>query len=226
MSKFELYYPLKPWTVTQPFGANATSVYAAGGFKGHTGIDVVAPFDTAIFPAVLAPIYRTINFGAPIRNYRCRYQIVDCDDYSYEVSYGHCNTKLEGDGTTEKPIATVGNSGDVYTNGAYVIPEERGAPNYKGTHLHFQVRQLAREATFSMALPDQNGKIRQYVMNDDGSPYMRNGKYYRVYDYWNGYNGCIDPAPFFNKYYAVDRPKVLGVLESAIKWLTSLLTKK
>lgn len=36
----KLYYPVKPWWVTQKFGENKVSFYKQLGMKGHNGIDV------------------------------------------------------------------------------------------------------------------------------------------------------------------------------------------
>jgi len=222
-NKLELWFPLKPWTITQGFGLNLTGAYNAIGLKGHTGIDVIAPYDTPIIPAVLAPIYRAINFGAPIRSYRAIYQIVDTALYSYEVSYGHCNQKLSGSGLDGSPIATVGNSGDVYENGVYVNPEARSTPPYRGTHLHFQVRKLVRTMDVDMKKGDKNGRIRQFIYNSDGTLFRRDGLAYEVEDYWNGFNGCVEPTPFFNGYFASDRPVVIGTLEKIIQLLTNYI---
>lgn len=41
----------------------------------------------------------------------------------------------------------------------------------------------------------------------------------------NGYLGAIDPAPYFNKYYAVDAQKVFTILKQIISALTSFLHK-
>jgi murein DD-endopeptidase MepM/ murein hydrolase activator NlpD len=41
----------------------------------------------------------------------------------------------------------------------------------------------------------------------------------------NGYMGAIDPAPYFNGFYAEDAQKVLGWLNQAIELLTSFIKK-
>lgn len=221
----KLHYPVKPWKVTQRFGENKNNSYSASGLLGHTGIDVVAPYDTPIYSAVVAPIFRYINFGAPVRAYRALYQVVDFPDRSLEISYGHCNRKLDGTGTDTSPICTMGNSGDVYSDGVYVNPEVRDKPPHPGTHLHFQVRELVKDGSYNMSAPDQNGKARQYIYHSDGTPFMRNGFFYRITDYWNGYNGCIDPEPFFSGEYAQDQEtmslqyKIIAIINQLIALL-------
>ena len=40
--KLELYYPIKPWLLTQGFGGNS-ELYKEYGIKGHNGLDIFAP---------------------------------------------------------------------------------------------------------------------------------------------------------------------------------------
>lgn len=51
MNTFRLYYPVKPWRVTQRFGEchpSVCDVYKGLGLKGHNGLDVVAPTGTIV----------------------------------------------------------------------------------------------------------------------------------------------------------------------------------
>lgn len=50
MSRFELFYPVKPWVVTQGFGLNP-QIYGQFGIKGHNGIDVVAYHGQPVYAA-------------------------------------------------------------------------------------------------------------------------------------------------------------------------------
>ena len=49
MKKLELFYPVKPWTILQPFGTNG-EWYRANGINilGHNGLDVVAANGQAV----------------------------------------------------------------------------------------------------------------------------------------------------------------------------------
>lgn len=40
----------------------------------------------------------------------------------------------------------------------------------------------------------------------------------------NGFNGCIDPLPFFNRFYAIDSVKVVSLYQKAIDLLTAYLS--
>lgn len=42
----------------------------------------------------------------------------------------------------------------------------------------------------------------------------------------NGFNGAIDPTPYFNGYYAVDSQKVFSILRSIIGLLTTIIVGK
>lgn len=49
--KPELYYPVKPFSVNQPFGANANAFYAQQGMKGHNGLDLFAKHGQPVYAA-------------------------------------------------------------------------------------------------------------------------------------------------------------------------------
>lgn len=210
-NKLELWYPVKPWKVTQGFGENANKSYAGYGLKGHTAIDAVAFYDAKIYPAVIAPVYSEINFdNSNTDNYRAVYQIVDIVDFSYEISYGHCNKRLHGNGLNGEPLCTMGNTGQVFTGGKQVTKDEKNMLSRPGTHIHFQLRKLLR--TTDVTRYDNQGRDREFIRIKDGSRYVRNGFCYEVLGFYDGYRGCIDPAPFFNKFYAVDREDTVGKL--------------
>src|SRR5687767_6906453 len=50
MSKFELFFPVKPWIITQGFGGNPET-YKQFGVKGHNGLDVVAKHGQPVYAA-------------------------------------------------------------------------------------------------------------------------------------------------------------------------------
>jgi len=51
MDKVELYYPIKKYSVNQPFGQNWNPVYKQQGLKGHNGIDLLAVHGQKVFAA-------------------------------------------------------------------------------------------------------------------------------------------------------------------------------
>lgn len=187
----KLEFPIKDFIITQGFGANANPSYAGDGLKGHTGIDFVSKYDAPIYAAIKAEVYSIINKDHPDpMKYRAVFQIYDDVDFSYEISYGHCNCIICKEETTYdvgEQLATIGNTGTCYSNGRLVTREEKLGGSQAGHHLHFQVRKLKR-------VSKRNSK-NMYVRNSEGH-LKRNGFFYEVVDYNNGYNGCIDPMPF------------------------------
>ena len=73
--KFELYYPVSPVSVNQPFG-NVMAVYTAMGLKGHNGIDFMAYHGQPIYAAhdgkgkvqVIGSIFRKESYAIALPN--------------------------------------------------------------------------------------------------------------------------------------------------------------
>lgn len=182
----------KGFPAGQPFAGNFNPLYANAGLKGHGAIDYPAPYGTTMYAVTDCYVYSTINMGASPDRYRAVYTIVDDPDFSYEISYGHVIDSLvpvEAHISRGTPIARVGNFGDVYSGGHYVTKEEKIAGSTAGSHIHFQIRKCKRVL--------ERASKKQYIRDQYG--YVKiNGFYYEVQDYDNGYNGCVDPAQFFD----------------------------
>lgn len=181
-------------TISQGFGLNATPAYKTQGLMGHTGIDFVPPqpFGRAINASADSYCYSVLNKDEPdLSRYRAVYTIVDDHDFSYEISYGHCDeivAKPKKNYKEKETLATVGNTGSVYVGGMAVT--NRAAPGHPGAHLHYQVRLLKK-------IPKNTVGTKTFLIRDANGILERDGCYYQVVDYNNGYNGCIDPMPFF-----------------------------
>lgn len=183
--------------LTQPFAQNYNDSYKAWGLKGHTGIDYKQGFKKTIVAPVTGWVYSILNEHNPNTDkYRAVYQLVDDGEFVYEVSYGHIDSALckEGDIVQAgQPIATEGNWGTCYSGGKLVTPEEK--PSGKGSHLHFQIRKCIKVS--------KRSSKKKYIRNSEG--YVKlDGQFIEIVDYDNGYNGCIDPTPF----YAPPKPKI------------------
>lgn len=196
--------PFPKSTIAQPFGANENNSYSLSGLKGHTGIDFGVPYGTPI-PNVIdgAYCFAVLNKGDPnLMDYRAVFTLVDDGDYSYEISYGHFSDSVSVIGkryNSGDTLAFIGNAGPVYTNGFEVTEAQKEAGSHAGSHLHFQVRKLTK--IISGMAYDPSAK---YVQEYGGIPgaytsgvLQYGGFYYKVVDPDNGYNGCIDPEPFF-----------------------------
>lgn len=185
-------FPLN--TITQGFGKNATPLYGAQGLSGHTGIDFVPPqaYGQPIKSSADAWCYSHINKdNADLARYRAVYTIVDDPDFSYEISYGHCNDMLvtppnhvrEGE-----QLATLGNTGDVFVGGRAITDRSTG----DGAHLHFQVRKLLK-------IPKKDASYKIHLLIDGNGVLEKDDCYYQVVDIDNGFNGCVDPMQFFQE---------------------------
>jgi len=188
-----LKYPLKDFFISQGFGANANPMYAGQGLRGHTGLDLVSHYDDEILSSVEGEVYSVMNKDNqdPMK-YRAVFQLYDDTDYSYEISYGHCNCIVCEEGEIYpqgEQLATVGNTGTCYVGGRLITREEKLSGSTAGHHLHFQVRKLLRVA--------KRSNKRMYIRNSEGLV-KRNGFFYEVFDNNNGYNGCVDPMQFLD----------------------------
>jgi murein DD-endopeptidase MepM/ murein hydrolase activator NlpD len=206
----KLYYPFKSFVVSQKFGENANNSYATAipPLKGHTGIDLVAPWGTEIKLAHDGWVYKIINFNNPdLGYYRCVFTIIEDDLGLFELSYGHCNTCLTAVGSqirTGTSIATEGNTGLVFYGTEEPTSAQKAAGNHDGTHLHFQLRPVELVDTVNN-LEAANGHYLT-IPNEPGGNYLKSpsGKFYHIKNFNNGYNGTIDPEPFFSGQYAED----------------------
>ena len=173
--------------VTQKFGKNFNSSYSEGGLKGHTGIDYVNGHKSVINAVVNGEVYSTLNMRNPDTDkYRAVYQLVDGVETAYEVSFGHVDKSFVSKGEyvySGQPLATQGNFGLCYTNGKKVTKAQKKLGI--GSHLHFQARKLVKVK--------KRDRKKKYL-RDNNQYLKRDGYYYEVVNYDNGYNGCVDPA--------------------------------
>lgn len=215
--KLELWQPAELSKITQGFYQNFNSFYKENELAGHTGVDWNFNFnDNLLNVAENAFCYSVLNRDNPdLTKYRAVYTLVELGDVVYEISYGHCNKIFAEVGKTYSVsdiLATAGNTGDVFFNGKAPNAEERAKG--LGTHLHFQMR-LCKKVLITKS-------DKRYLMDGFGI-YKKNGYYYEVVDYNNGYNGCIDPMPFFIQYKAKDYKKVQSIFAQIINILTLAL---
>jgi murein DD-endopeptidase MepM/ murein hydrolase activator NlpD len=191
-------YPVEKGTLlNQAFGGNSNPLYAKQGMDGHTGEDWGFKFGQTIYSVSDCYVYSTINLGPSPEKYRAVYTLVVDGEFAYEISYGHvidCLVPVDSYIKKGTPIARMGNFGDVYAGGHYVTKAEKINGSTEGTHLHFQVRKCLKRTKRegSNYLKDSKG----YLQVD--------GYYFQIEDYQNGYKGCVDPQPFYDKTWPVD----------------------
>lgn len=215
--KLELWLPAWPNRVNQEFDKNANPLYKKGGLAGHTGVDWgLTKGNLLLNLADHAYCYSTMNKDNPdLTKYRAVFTLVEVGDIVYEVSYGHCDQIFAQIGKTygvSEVLATCGNTGDVYTNG--VPPTIQQRLRGDGAHLHFQIRPCKKVTTSTSS---------KHYLSDGYGILKKDGFYYEVLDYDNGYNGCVDPMPFFIQYLASDYTKVQSVYNQILSTLTLFL---
>lgn len=202
--KLELYLPLPKVLRGQAFGNNDTPLYAAQGLKGHTAEDWGFGYGQAI-PNLAkdAYCYSVMNKdNADPMKYRAVFTLVsDTDGKWYEISYGHASDILAVVGQTYQPgdvLMKCGNTGDVYAFGQYVSKADKLAGSKAGAHLHGPqirpVKRVTKRVSSKKYLTDANG----YLFKD--------GWYFEILNYENGYNGCVSADPFYNSKLAITTP--------------------
>lgn len=196
--KLSLFYPVKPYWLNQVFGNNPPDPqYPGHGFyerfkmMGHNGADLMA------------------SHGQPV--------YAPCDGLAwYSVD------KYKGDGID-------------------IVPD--GTFDYKGGQSQFRVVLWhlcpANDPQFPIQIPIDRavrvytGQLLGYADNT-GAPFESTGDHLHLglhpgsfdgfrwtdLEYNNGYNGCIDPAPYCNGYFAVDATLVIKIM-TGIKDLMS-----
>lgn len=187
----KLQFPFSKFVVTQSFGQNFNAYYKTSGYKGHTGEDIVTLGDKTIHAAHDGYVFSVINKdNLDLSQYRAVYTLIEDAGVFYELSYGHCHDILVSEGTTVKtgdPLATQGNTGNVFMGAVAITNDQKKINPDLGAHLHFQLKLLKPVANRSYD--------KKYLQNNGGFVF-KDGLYFEVVGYDNGYAGCIDPNPF------------------------------
>lgn len=183
----KIFYPYKNKPrETQGFAKNYNTYYAESGKLGHSGIDYWQPHGTEILCGIDGYVFAIANKdNKDLMRFRAVYTLVEADGVSYEIAYGHLGDIFVKEGDYVKigdRLGTQSNTGNVATNGVKVTREMKALGSGAGSHLHFQVRLLKKV--------DKKEKGKNYLMG------LVNGNLYEIPLYKNGFNGCIDPAPF------------------------------
>lgn len=211
----KVYLPYSKSTIVQRFGENANPLYAGQGLKGHTSYDWSVPYGSPI-PNCVADsyCYSLMHKDDPVlMDYRAVFFIVETDDgKAYEISYGHLSKITAEVGKTYQPgdiIGFTGNTGPVFQGQHEVTEAEKDHGSTAGTHLHGpQVRVLQKTK--------YTGQFKDYVMDETGKPFMRNGYFYGIPDYDNGYNGCVSMAQYSTETLATDWKAPVPVVDDPI----------
>ena len=212
MTKFELWYSLKPYRVHQKFGENTAcltsdkkvvvkvngvcpagtkDLYASFGMKGHNGEDLLATDSQKVYCSqdgtvveIETELSRGLGIGIITDQ---KYVLGESGEYYMKCRYWHLkgfNVKIGDTIKVGQVIGYADNTG--YSS---------------GTHLHFEIKPVE---------------------------YNSDGTYYNVFQN-NGYYGTIDPASYWNKFYSQDFwliYKLIELYKSVIGFYKLLLNKK
>jgi murein DD-endopeptidase MepM/ murein hydrolase activator NlpD len=193
---------LGSYSVSQKFGGNANTYYAENGLKGHPGTDIFKGYDAFLFASHDCYVYKILNKNNPdLSKYRAVHILFSDEGQWYELVYGHCNNiyvKVGDTVVSGSLLASMGNTGTVYSQGLPVPTAARSKPPYPGTHLHWQLRRVVLSQTTSLGkwyldLETPSSQRQDELYQD------KNGNYYEIPEWTNGFNGCLDAEPYLYK---------------------------
>lgn len=168
MKKFELWYPIQNFKITQRFGENQSPLYAEIGLKGHNGIDCVAAHGTPVRAAHDGVV---VNAGIPDNRegYGVVLRTLEPFEYNgqevyFKSIYWHLIPQIPVQAGQKVRV------GDIIG-----YADNTGASS--GDHLHFGIKPQAQgEADWLwMNIEQKNG----YAGSVDPVPYF-NGQYAEV----------------------------------------------
>lgn len=203
---------------TQGFGGNP-AVYAP--LRGHSGYDFEFAWDEAV-PCVADKsfVYSKLNENhSDPEKYTAVCTIVDTGPFTAdEIIYGHPHLMPCEIGkvyTAGETVAKAGNKGMVFFNGRRITKEEKLAGSTLGTHLHLQ-----RRACIKVPFTTKGKKY----LEDANGKYRKDGFYYEIADYDNGYNGC-EPIEFTGELATDHLKKRLTSMIETLSTLRALLKR-
>ena len=178
----QYFLPCSANRKTQGFGGNP-AVYAP--LKGHPADDWGFSWNEEIPFIANSYVYSKLNDGNPNPDkYRAVCTIVENGNEVDEIIYGHPNLMPVEIGKTYpvgETVAMAGNKGFVQYNGRTITKAEKLAGSTLGTHLHLQRRPCKKVSQIT--------KGKKYLEDAKGK-FKKDGFYYEILDYSNGFNGC------------------------------------
>lgn len=181
-------------TQGQGFGKNYNPSYHEGGLIGHTGIDINCGYGTPIDAKATGLVYSTFPVDCPANDgYTGVFTLCNTPLETFEFSYGHVseiNCSVGDVVQKDQVIAKEGNKGVVYSGNVLISLPMQAQGDQRGSHRHYQKRPVLKTKQVK-------GRVLSTAM---GAYKDQNGFYYQVYNYENGFNGCVDwQAPLFQR---------------------------
>lgn len=188
MQKFEIWYPIKPFYITQVFGENLNSFYKSLGLDGHNGWDMVGK-DGQIIRAAHDGIVTFIGedgsggLGIVIRTEQEFLDVYGAPSY-WKSIYWH----IQKNSFFVKPGQRV-KCGDI-------LAKCDNTGKTTGSHLHFGIKPIAKgELDWQWWNLQQN----------------------------NGYNGAVDPKPYWVGACAEDKQTIFSIAKQSISLAEKIL---
>jgi hypothetical protein len=186
----------------QPFAANFNPSYKADQLAGHTGQDWACGFGAPIHSRYDGIVYKVLTKQNPSNDgsgFTGVFMIVDNGIECFEWLVGHCDPTVTV-GTHVKAgdiIGTEANHGLVYSGNIQITLAMQGAGDQRGHHRHYQKRPVMKVQHTDTA----HVYLDSRSDNPPGEIYRdTDGNYYQIFDYPNGFHGCIDPTqPVFHR---------------------------
>lgn len=175
----------------QGFSLNYNPSYQSGGLLGHTGIDVSCGFGTPIHSLFDGIVYKVLTKDNPANDgsgFTGVFMIVDNGVECFEWLVGHCDPCVsEGQEITKgQQIGTEANHGTVYAGNVQITLAMQASGDQRGSHRHYQKRPV-------MKVTDTSGPCLSARNDLPGFYRDTNGFYYQIFNYGNGFHGCVDP---------------------------------
>lgn len=187
-------------SLAQRFGVNPQ---AYPGLLGHPGDDFHCGYGSTGHSPVDQLVYKVLTVDNPANDgsgFTGVFGIVDNGIELYELLVGHCDPMVvAGDYVVKgQNYFKEANHGYVFQDGVQITLAMQKAGDHRGSHRHFQKRPVYRTARtypwYKYLTTNQSDLPAGSFYRDDL------GNYYQIWNYSNGYHGCVDPsAPVFTR---------------------------
>jgi len=177
----------------QPFGANFNDSYKP--MLGHPANDESCGYGSDVRPYCGGTVTGTFTPQEPAYGgYTCVFILCETELELVEHSIGHLSqvhVSIGQEVTKDTVIGKEGNKGLVFSGGIQITQEMQAAGDTRGSHRHVQWRPVIRQKDTSQG---------RFILNKNGYFKDKDGYAFKVYDWDNGYNGCVDiTAPIWTR---------------------------